>query len=146
MLVKIYTENPSEKEIDRVVNLLERDGVVIYPTDSVYAFGCSIRSAKAVERLRRIKGKDLTTFSVVFDSLGQIADYCRVDNAQFRLLKQNLPGPFTFLLDASSRMPHKALERRRCRRCGADDRRRSDGRRAGDFAGRQRRVAGINVC
>lgn len=62
MLVKIYTENPSEKEIDRVVNLLERDGVVIYPTDSVYAFGCSIRSAKAVERLRRIKGKDLTTF------------------------------------------------------------------------------------
>ena len=53
MLVKIYTENPSEKEIDRVVNLLERDGVVIYPTDSVYAFGCSIRSAKAVERLRR---------------------------------------------------------------------------------------------
>ena len=82
MLVKIYTENPSEKEIDRVVNLLERDGVVIYPTDSVYAFGCSIRSAKAVERLRR-------------------------------LLKQNLPGPFTFLLDASSRMPHKALERRR---------------------------------
>lgn len=57
MLVKIYTENPSEKEIDRVVNLLERDGVVIYPTDSVYAFGCSIRSAKAVERLRRIKGR-----------------------------------------------------------------------------------------
>ena len=107
MLVKIYTENPSEKEIDRVVNLLERDGVVIYPTDSVYAFGCSIRSAKAVERLRRIKGKDLTTFSVVFDSRGQIADYCRVDNAQFRLLKQNLPGPFTFLLDASSRMPHR---------------------------------------
>ena len=53
MLVKIYTENPSEKEIDRVVNLLEKDGVVIYPTDSVYAFGCSIRSAKAVERLRR---------------------------------------------------------------------------------------------
>lgn len=49
MLVKIYTENPSEKEIDRVVNLLERDGVVIYPTDSVYAFGCSIRSAKAAE-------------------------------------------------------------------------------------------------
>ena len=113
MLVKIYTENPSEKEIDRVVNLLERDGVVIYPTDSVYAFGCSIRSAKAVEAARRIKGKDLTTFSVVFDSLGRIADYCRVDNAQFRLLKQNLPGPFTFLLDASSRMPHKALERRR---------------------------------
>jgi len=72
-----------------------------------------LRGLAALVELRRIKGKDLTTFSVVFDSLGQIADYCRVDNAQFRLLKQNLPGPFTFLLDASSRMPHKALERRR---------------------------------
>ena len=113
MLTKIYEQNPSEKELQRVVDALERDEIIIYPTDSVYAFGCSIRSAKAVERLRRIKGKDLTTFSVVFDSLGRIADYCRVDNAQFRLLKQNLPGPFTFLLDASSRMPHKALERRR---------------------------------
>ena len=113
MLAKIYEQNPSEKELQRVVDALERDEIIIYPTDSVYAFGCSIRSAKAVERLRRIKGKDLTTFSVVFDSLGRIADYCRVDNAQFRLLKQNLPGPFTFLLDASSRMPHKALERRR---------------------------------
>ena len=57
MLVKIYTENPSEKEIDRVVNLLERDGVVIYPTDSVYAFGCSSRSPKAIERLRALSGK-----------------------------------------------------------------------------------------
>lgn len=112
MLVKIYTPNPSEKEIDRVVETLEKDGVIIYPTDSVYAFGCSIRSARAVERLRRIKGKDLTTFSVVFDSLAQAAEYCRVDNNQFQLLRRNLPGAFTFLLAASSRMPDKALEKR----------------------------------
>ncbi len=57
MLVKIYTENPSEKEIDRVVNLLERDGVVIYPTDSVYAFGCSLHSTRAIERIRTLTGK-----------------------------------------------------------------------------------------
>ena len=92
MLVKIYPSNPSEKEIGKVVDLLERDGVIIYPTDSVYAFGCSIRSPRAMERLRRIKGKNLTTFSVVFDSIAQASDYCRVDKDQFRLLKRNLPG------------------------------------------------------
>ena len=80
MLVKIYTENPSEKEIDRVVNLLERDGVVIYPTDSVYAFGCSLHSPKAIERLRRMRGKDAEAFSVVFGDIAQVAEYCRVDN------------------------------------------------------------------
>ena len=112
MLVKIYPSNPSEKEIGKVVDLLERDGVIIYPTDSVYAFGCSIRSPRAMERLRRIKGKNLTTFSVVFDSIAQASDYCRVDKDQFRLLKRNLPGPFTFLLETSSRMPDKALEER----------------------------------
>lgn len=112
MLVKIYPTNPSQKEIDKVVALLEKDGVIIYPTDSVYAFGCSIRSPRAMERLRRIKGKNLTTFSVVFDSIAQASDYCRVDKEQFRLLKRNLPGPFTFLLEASSRMPDKTLEKR----------------------------------
>ena len=113
MLVKIYTENPSEKEIDRVVNLLERDGVVIYPTDSVYAFGCSLRSPKAIERLRRIRGKSEEKFTVVFENIAQVAEYCRVDNAVFRILKRNLPGPFTFVLAASARIPDKALERRR---------------------------------
>ena len=113
MLVKIYTENPSEKEIDRVVNLLERDGVVIYPTDSVYAFGCSLHSPKAIERLRRMRGKDAEAFSVVFGDIAQVAEYCRVDNTAFRILKRNLPGPFTFVLTASSRVPDKALEKRR---------------------------------
>ena len=113
MLVKIYTENPSEKEIDRVVNLLERDGVVIYPTDSVYAFGCSLRSPKAIERLRRIRGKSEEKFTVVFENIAQVAEYCRVDNAAFHILKRNLPGPFTFVLTASSGMPDKALEKRR---------------------------------
>lgn len=113
MLVKIYEQNPSEKELMRVVDALERDGIVIYPTDSVYAFGCSLRSAKAIERLRRIKGKGDTNFTVVFESIAQVAEYCRVDNAVYRILKRNLPGPFTFVLPASSRVPDKALERRR---------------------------------
>lgn len=113
MLTKIYEQNPSEKELQRVVDVLERDGVVIYPTDSVYAFGCSIRSPKAIERLRRMRGKQPGQQAVVFADLAQVAEYCRVDNAAFRILKRNLPGPFTFVLTASSRVPDKALEKRR---------------------------------
>ena len=112
MLTKIYERNPSEKELQRVVDVLERDGIVIYPTDSVYAFGCSLRSPRAIDRLRRIRGKSSGELAVVFESIAQIAEYCRVDNAAFRTLKRNLPGPFTFVLAASSRVPDKALERR----------------------------------
>lgn len=113
MLTKIYAENPSERELRRVVEALERDGVVIYPTDSVYAFGCSVQSPKAVERLRRMRGKSADDMTLVFSGIAQVAEYCRVDNAAFRILKRNLPGPFTFVLPASSRIPDKALGRRR---------------------------------
>ena len=64
MLAKIYEQNPSEKELQRVVDALERDEIIIYPTDSVYAFGCSLRSPKAIERLRRIRGKSEEKFTV----------------------------------------------------------------------------------
>lgn len=111
MLCKIYGQNPSERELQRVVEALGRDGVVIYPTDSVYAFGCSLRSAKAIERLRRLKDK--AEFALVFADLAQVAEFCRVDNAAFRILRRNLPGPFTFVLPASSRVPDKTLGRRK---------------------------------
>lgn len=113
MLTKIYEQNPSQKELTKVVEALERDGIVIYPTDSVYAFGCSLHAPKAVERLRRMRGKSADDVTLVFASIAQIAEYCRVDNTVFRILKRNLPGPFTFILPASSRVPDKALERRR---------------------------------
>ena len=111
MLTKIYGQNPSERELQRVVAVLENDGTVIWPTDSVYAFGCSLRSAKAIERLRRLKEKN--EFTLVFANLAQVAEFCRVDNAAFRILKRNLPGPFTFVLPASSRVPDKTLGKRR---------------------------------
>lgn len=113
MLIKIYSQGPSERELAAVVDHLQRDGVVIYPTDSVYAFGCSLHSPKAIERISRIKGKGEAEFSILFASLSQIANYCLVDNVAFKLLKRNLPGAFTFLLPVSSRIPDKALERRR---------------------------------
>lgn len=113
MAIRIYEKNPSEKELDKAVAALEKGGVVIYPTDSVYAFGCSVREPRAVERMRRIKGKELTTLTLVCASFAQVAEYCRVDDEAFRVLRRNLPGPFTFLLEASSRVPDKAVARRR---------------------------------
>ncbi len=113
MLLKLYDKNPSEKRLDEVVRLLERGGVVIYPTDSVYAFGCSLHAPKAIEAIRRIKGKVAEEFSVLFESLSQVADYCRMENDTFRLLKRNLPGPFVFILPALSNMPDKALSKRK---------------------------------
>ncbi len=113
MLTKIYAENPSERELSRVVAVLEHDGVIVCPTDSVYAFACSIRSARAIERLRRMLGKSETRFSALFPDIARVAEYCRVDNAVFRVLKRNLPGPFTFILTHLSQVPDKALARRR---------------------------------
>ncbi|MBE5033600.1 L-threonylcarbamoyladenylate synthase [Gallalistipes aquisgranensis] len=113
MIVKIYPENPNEKQVARVAEVLARGGVVIYPTDSVYAFGCSIRSPRALERIKQIRGKKETELAMVCDDLSHIADYARVDNAAFKLLKRNLPAPFTFVLKASSKVPDKVLERRK---------------------------------
>lgn len=113
MLTKIYEQNPSEKELRKVVDALQSDAIIIYPTDSVYALGCSLRSPRAIERLRRMKGKEAGAFTVIFENLAQIAEYCRVDNTAFRILKRNLPGPFTFVLTALSNVPDKALEKRR---------------------------------
>ncbi len=113
MLTKIYPRNPSERELRKVVEALEHDAIVVYPTDGVYAFGCSLRSAKAVDRLLKLRGKQRREATLVFDGIARMAEYCRVDNAAFRILKRNLPGPFTFVLPASSRVPDRALSRRR---------------------------------
>lgn len=111
MLVKIYGDNPSEKAVGEVVEILERDKCIIFPTDSLYAVGCSIRSQRAIDRLQDKKSRELLT--LIFADISQIAEYCRVDNAAFRILKRNLPGPFTFILPASSRVPHKAIGKRK---------------------------------
>ena len=113
MLTKIYPRNPSERELRKVVAALECGGTVVYPTDGVYAFGCSLGAPKTVDRLLGLRGKERREATLVFDGIARLAEYCRVDNAAFRVLKRNLPGPFTFLLPASSRVPDRALSRRK---------------------------------
>lgn len=112
-LVKIYPQNPSEREIEKVVKILENDGVVIYPTDGVYAFGCSLRSGKAVERLRQLSGKEEKLLSIVCSDISMVDKFARIDNSQFRILKRNTPGAFTFILEPSNKVPDKALAGRK---------------------------------
>jgi len=108
MIRKIYPENPNPKEIDRVVEILKDGGVIIYPTDTVYGLGCDITKGKAIERVAQIKGlrPDKTNFSFIVYDLSHLADYTKpIDNTIYKLMRRNLPGPFTFILEASNNVP-----------------------------------------
>jgi len=108
MLVKIYPENPNERELLKIVDILKKGGVIIYPTDTVYSFGCDINSPKAVERVAKIKGikPEKANFSIICYDLSNLSDYAQqVNNTVFKLLKKALPGPFTFILNASRNVP-----------------------------------------
>ncbi|GAB3572708.1 L-threonylcarbamoyladenylate synthase [Spirosoma luteolum] len=106
-LLKLYPDNPDLRRIEQVVKALRDGAVIIYPTDTVYGMGCDIHNARAVERVARIKGIKPTKndFSFICYDLSHIADYARVSNQAFKLMKRVLPGPFTFLLEASGKVP-----------------------------------------
>ena len=108
MLLKIYPENPNPKDIRQVVELLQRGGIIIYPTDTVYGLGCDITNAKAVEKIARYKNVQVekSNFSFICYDLSHLSDFSRpVPNPVFKLLKYYLPGPFTFILNANSNVP-----------------------------------------
>ncbi len=108
MLVKIYPENPNPKEIKTVVDCLKNGGVIIYPTDTVYAIGCDIMSSKAVARVAAIKSTKVekANFSFIFYDLSHISDYTKpFGTSIYKLMKKALPGPFTFILDANGNIP-----------------------------------------
>ena len=106
-LIKIYQENPNEKQIRKVVDCLKSGCVIIYPTDTVYGLGCDLKNSKAVEKLARIKGvkAEKANFSLICYDLSHISDYAKIGNPTFKLMKKALPGPFTFILEASSNIP-----------------------------------------
>ena len=107
MLIKLYEQNTNQREIDRVVNVLKEGGIVIYPTDTVYAMGCDALNVRAVERICKIKGVNpqKTNLSIICPDLSNISEYAKVSNAVFKLMKRNLPGPFTFILNATTNLP-----------------------------------------
>ena len=115
MLLNINPDNPEGRKIKQAVEVLEKGGTVIYPTDTVYGLGCDIFNKKAVERIARIRGLDpgKALFSFICKDISQVAEYAaQIDNSIFKLLKHNLPGPFTFVLKANNRVP-KILKNRK---------------------------------
>ena len=107
MLIKIYPENPNPKEVQRVIDVLQDGGLIIYPTDTVYAIGCDALNVRAVERICKIKGVNpqKSNLSIVCYDLSNISEYAKVSNATFKLMKRYLPGPYTFILPTSSELP-----------------------------------------
>lgn len=108
MLLKIYPENPNPKDIRLVADVLINGGIIVYPTDTVYALGCDITNAKAVEKIARYKNVmvEKSNFSFICSDLSHLSDFSKpVSNPVFKLLKRHLPGPFTFILDANSNVP-----------------------------------------
>lgn len=115
LYIEMHPQNPNPRDLDRVVAVLQRGGVIIYPTDTVYGIGCDITQAKAVERVMRLKGlkpKD-AHFSFICKDLSNIADYAKVSNPTFKLMKKNLPGPFTFILPGLHKVPDYFLSKRK---------------------------------
>lgn len=107
-LLKIHPENPEQRKIDQVVEVLRNGGIVIYPTDTIYGIGCDIFNQRAVERVCQIKGvkADKTLLSFICQDISHISEYVRnISTPVFKVMKKSLPGPFTFLLESSSKVP-----------------------------------------
>ncbi len=108
MLLKIYPDNPSEKQIRVVAECLNDGGVIIFPTDTIYAMGCDIYKPRAIDRVAQIKGikKQKANFSFICHDLSQLSDFTKpIGNEVFKLMKSSLPGPFTFILNANTNVP-----------------------------------------
>ncbi len=105
MIISLHTKNPNTRDLKKVVDVLNNNGVVIIPTDTIYAMACKLDSKKAIERMCKIVGKkpDKINFSLVCSSLSHLSDFTSaIDKSVFRLMKNNLPGPFTFILKANN--------------------------------------------
>ena len=108
MLIKIYPENPNPKAIEQAVEVLRKGGLIIYPTDTVYGLGCDITNQKAIEAICKIRNikPEKANFSFICYDLSHISDYTKpIDSTTFRVIKKALPGPFTFIFNASHAVP-----------------------------------------
>lgn len=107
-LIEIHPENPQPRLVSQVVAIIRNGGVVVYPTDSGYALGCHIGDKKALDRIRQIRDLEKDhNFTLVCRDLSELAFYAKVDNTAFRLIKNNTPGPYTFILRATAEVPNR---------------------------------------
>jgi tRNA threonylcarbamoyl adenosine modification protein (Sua5/YciO/YrdC/YwlC family) len=114
MILKLYEEGNRVSDIQRVVDILNDGGLIVYPTDTMYAIGCHGLKERAVERICRIKNIDprKSHLSIICYDQSSISEYAKVDNNTFKLMKRNLPGPFTFILNGTNRLPKIFRNRR----------------------------------
>ena len=108
MFLKLHSENPNPRYVKMIIECLENDGVIIFPTDTIYAIGCSVNSSKALDRIARIKGtkKEKANFSFIFHDLSMLSEFTRpINNYVFKMMKRNLPGAFTFIVEANNNVP-----------------------------------------
>lgn len=107
MMIRIYNENPNPREVEKVVAILRDGGIVVYPTDTLYGIGCDALNVRAVEKICDLKGinPQKSNLSIICNDLSIISEYARVSTQVFKLMKRNLPGPFTFILPTTSSLP-----------------------------------------
>lgn len=107
MIVKLYTKNNSPEVLQQIVDILNDGGIIIYPTDTMYAMGCHALKERAIEKICKFKNIDSRkhNLSIICSDLSNISEYANIDNFTFKLMKKNLPGPFTFILKTDSRLP-----------------------------------------
>ena len=115
MLLKLYEKNNNPQDLQQVVDILNDGGLIIYPTDTMYAIGCHGLKERAIERICRIKEIDprKNNLSIICYDLSSISEYAKMDNNTFKLMKRNLPGPFTFVLPATNKLPNVMINRRK---------------------------------
>ena len=107
MLIRLYDKDNDPSVMAQIKDVLEDGGIIIYPTDTMYAIGCHALKERAVEKICRIKDTDprKNNLSIICYDLSEISRYARIGNATFKLMKKNLPGPFTFILEGTSKLP-----------------------------------------
>jgi tRNA threonylcarbamoyl adenosine modification protein (Sua5/YciO/YrdC/YwlC family) len=107
LLLKLYDKNPNPAQIRHIAEVLRNGGIIIFPTDTVYAFGCSIFNASGVEFIARIKNHDMrrNNLSFICHELSQVSEFAKMDDEAFKMMRRNMPGPFTFILNGSSKLP-----------------------------------------
>lgn len=109
-LYKLYKENTSIKILSEIAEAIEGGATVIYPTDTLYAIGCSLNMIKTIARIKQLKGKTDDNLSLICSDLQQVSRYVKVDNASFKVLKEHTPAPVTYIMDATGSVPNKFLE------------------------------------
>ena len=108
MIIELFDNNPDQRKVSKIVEILQKGGIVVFPTDTVYSFGCSLKNKKGLEKLARLKGEKLSkaNFSLICYDLSNIADYTKpMERKVYKAINKALPGPYTFILNASNEVP-----------------------------------------